>query len=97
VLGDEVTPTKVEQVVENPAETCAGGRMRAAGVFCARQVCQKCEHVARTAKARGEMRDALRPVLSADDEVFIADITDAEAAWRGFPARGTQWLENNLA
>lgn len=44
-----------------------------------------------------EMRDALRPVLSADDEVFIADITDAEAAWRGFPARGTQWLENNLA
>lgn len=42
-----------------------------------------------------QIRDILKPLIDANDELLVARLT-GEAAWTGFNERGSNWLKNNL-
>ena len=42
-----------------------------------------------------QIRDRLRPLVDANDELLVARIS-APAAWAGFSDRGSRWLKDHL-
>lgn len=42
------------------------------------------------------IRDALSRHIDSGDELLVVKVTGATAAWRGFNAKGSQWLKDNL-
>ncbi len=49
-----------------------------------------------TERASGDLHSELRPVLGADDELFVARIDD-DNSWSGYSQRVTAWLSNHLS
>lgn len=43
-----------------------------------------------------EMRDQLKKLIDADDELLVIDVTGDGAAWTGFTARASDWIQENL-
>lgn len=43
-----------------------------------------------------ELRDVLKPLLDANDEVLVVDITGDSAAWKGFSEKASKWLKDTL-
>jgi len=52
--------------------------------------------IVKTELAPVQVRDALLPLLDANDEVFVVDITGQAAAWVGFKDNCQTWLKDNL-
>jgi hypothetical protein len=43
-----------------------------------------------------QVRDQLRPLMDASDELLVMNVTGDSAAWSGFDQKGSDWLKNNL-
>jgi hypothetical protein len=50
----------------------------------------------RTEENAAQLRDRLTAHLDAGDELLVIDVTDQEAAWRGFDQRASRWIRDNL-
>ena len=43
-----------------------------------------------------QLRDALLPLIDANDELLVIDVTGRPRAWRGFDQRGSAWLSHTF-
>jgi hypothetical protein len=43
-----------------------------------------------------DLRNELKPLLDASDELLVVDVTGDAAAWSGFKKRGSDWLLSHL-
>ena len=50
----------------------------------------------RTHETPVQLRDRLRLLIDAGDELLVIDVTGQAAAWGGFSERGSQWIKNHL-
>lgn len=51
--------------------------------------------IIKTDDSAASIRDHLSAHLDENDELLVVALT-GEAAWRGFNAKGAQWLRNNI-
>ncbi len=42
------------------------------------------------------VRDVLKPLIDANDELLVIDVSGRAAAWMGFNQRGSEWIKDNL-
>ncbi|MGW3485501.1 hypothetical protein [Rhodococcus indonesiensis] len=52
--------------------------------------------IVKTDASAKEMRDDLKTLIDAGDELLVINITGDAAAWTGFNDRGSKWLKENL-
>lgn len=50
----------------------------------------------KTDRSPVELRDSVKALLGAVDEVLVIDVTNQSAAWSGFSERGSHWLRQNI-
>lgn len=43
-----------------------------------------------------EVRDVLKPLIDANDELLVIDVSGRTAAWTGLNQRGSDWIKDNL-
>jgi hypothetical protein len=50
----------------------------------------------KTAQTATAVRDTLRPLIDATDELLVINVTGDGGAWAGIDAKGSQWLKDNI-
>jgi hypothetical protein len=50
----------------------------------------------RTDLTHKQVRDQLKTLIDADDELLVVDVTGDAAAWTGFSEKAGQWIKDHL-
>lgn len=71
---------------------CMTKKLEAYGTYCH---LQRSVWIISTKKSAKEIRDNLSECIDSNDKLFVGALT-GEAAWQGFKAKTSDWIENNI-